>query len=148
MLNRSIEDFRRLDTRIFPISVDRPGHAGLMVKELALGFDILCDVDARVIRLYGRLHLHESRGPIAYPSIFIVQPDGEIVFRALDQKAYRTTPEHLLEFLEAYARDPGLRQEGGERRWVRPNVRQELRNWGVLRSPHDEIEDAGSKESD
>jgi peroxiredoxin len=148
VLNRFVEDFRRLNTRIFPLSVDRPEHAALLVRELELQFEILSDPGAAVIRLYGRVHQHETRGEIAFPSVFIIQPDGEIIFRALDQKAYRTTPQHLLEFLEAFAQNPGLRQEGSERRWVRPNVRQELRNWGVLPNPYDEIGDSGEEQSD
>ena len=59
------------------ISVDDPSYAWSMAQTTGATFQILSDVDHKVIKQYGILNSQEHGG-IAFPSTFIVDKTGRI----------------------------------------------------------------------
>ena len=58
------------------------------MDEYDLPFPVLVDEGAQVIRRYGIFHENESKGrEIARPSTFVLDPDGEVVYRYVGARA-------------------------------------------------------------
>ena len=56
--------------------------------EKELPFPLLADEDTSVIRAYDVFHANESKGrAIARPSTFVLDPDGEIVWKYVGERA-------------------------------------------------------------
>jgi len=98
---------------------------------MMLPFDLLCDVDKKVIQLYNLVNPFEHGG-IAKPAIFIINPGGKICYRSLDDTAQRVDLAHVLNFLKKHHDDPELMNTGVvEKKWIMPSwetTRQILKN--------------------
>jgi peroxiredoxin Q/BCP len=76
------------------IVVDPVENNAAMVDKLLLPFPILSDPEGRVIKEYGVWS--DGEGGIAKPSLFLVEPDGSVVFRYVGEDfADRPTDEEL-----------------------------------------------------
>lgn len=100
-------DIIKYKTRAYAISVDSPKQSRAVVSEMMLSFDLLCDVDKKVIQLYNLLNPFEHGG-IAKPAIFILNPGGKICYRSLDDTAHRVDMAHVLNFLKNHYENPEL----------------------------------------
>jgi len=113
------------------LSIDTPRQSQAVVSEMMLPFDLLCDVDKKVIELYNLVNSFEHGG-IARPAIFIINPDGKICYRSLDDKVYRVDLTHVLNFLKAHYDNPDLtNNESVDKKWIIPawkTVRQIMKN--------------------
>ena len=81
------------------ISVDAPGDSQRVSKKLGLEFPLLADEGLGVIDAYGVLHPRGgiSGRDIARPAIYLIGPDGTILWRVLtDNWRIRLRPEELL----------------------------------------------------
>lgn len=88
---------------------------------MVLPFDLLCDVDKKVIQLYDLVNPFEHGG-IAKPAIFIINPGGKICYRTLDGTAQRVDLSHVLNFLKSHHADPELMNtDPVEKKWIIPS---------------------------
>lgn len=98
---------------------------------MMLPFDLLCDVDKKVIQLYDLVNPFEHGG-IAKPAIFIMNPGGRICYRSLDGTAHRVDLTHVLNFLKAHHENPDLANtEPVDKKWIIPSwktTRQIMKN--------------------
>jgi peroxiredoxin len=74
--------WKRLDARIFGISVDSPFVAERFRSEEKIPFPILSDFNRQVARQYGVLHedLKGLKG-VAKRSVFVIDQDGRVAYR-------------------------------------------------------------------
>jgi len=102
-LQRSIHEIRELDGEVLAISVDPPETSREVVERLGLDYDILSDPGARVIEQYGVLHVDGGLdGDVARPAGFILDRDGQVVWRELTENwRIRLRPDRVLEQLAA-----------------------------------------------
>ena len=114
-------DIIKYKTRAYAISVDSPKQSQAVVSEMMLPFDLLCDVDKKVIQLYNLVNPFEHGG-IAKPAIFILNPGGKIFYRSLDDKAHRVDLAHVLNFLKNHYENPELMNTVPvEQKWIIPS---------------------------
>ena len=78
---------------------------------MKFSFELLCDLDKKVVKQYHLLNSHEHDG-IAYPAIFIINPEGRICYRSLDRTATRVKLAEVLTCLEKLKADPALAENG------------------------------------
>jgi len=129
---------RKYGLKIYALSVDAPGKSSLLVEERQLPFDLLCDVDRKVVELYG-VYARDQHDGIAYPALFIIDPGGTIVYRSLDFLSIRVDFKEIIGFLEKLQQDHSHQMHGKRKNWVPPSVKQFLRNCGLLRNPFDHV---------
>ena len=100
MQSRS-DEFQAADADILAISVDLPEQSAEIVEAYGLTFPVLSDPGAETIRAFGVLH--EAGGPygdIARPASFILDREGNIVWRDLTENwRVRVRPDRVLEEL-------------------------------------------------
>ena len=68
-------------------------------------FELLCDFEKKVINQYHLLNPHEHDG-IAYPALFVINPQGRICYRSLDRTGARVQLTDVLKFLEKLKASP------------------------------------------
>ena len=96
--------FQEYQTDIYGISADTPEQSRAVIREMNLPFQLLCDIDKKVITRYHLLNPHEHGG-IAYPAIFVIRPSGRIQYRSLDGTAQRVNLTEVLSFLKRIQTD-------------------------------------------
>jgi alkyl hydroperoxide reductase subunit AhpC len=99
------------NTRVWALSVDTPDKSAGFRKAMDFPFELLCDVDKKVIRLYHLLNPFEHNG-IAYPAVFVLNPKGKIGYRSLDDTAGRVQFGEVLKFLEKLRGNPDYEEIG------------------------------------
>lgn len=120
-IKKQYADIIKYKTRAFALSVDSPKQSRAIVSEMMLPFDLLCDVDKKVIQLYDLVNPFEHGG-IARPAIFIINPDGKICYRSVDGTAHRVDLTHVLNFLKAHYGNPDLdNKEPVDKKWIIPS---------------------------
>jgi alkyl hydroperoxide reductase subunit AhpC len=120
-VKKQYADIIKYKTRAFALSVDSPKQSQAVVSEMMLPFDLLCDVDKKVIALYDLVNPFEHGG-ISRPAIFIINPGGKICFRSLDGTAHRADLAHVLNFLKAHYDNPDLANaEPVDKKWIIPS---------------------------
>ncbi len=124
--------------QIYALSVDAPGKSSLLVEEQQLPFDLLCDVDRKVVEQYD-LYARDQHGGIAYPAMFIIDPEGTIVYRSLDFVSIRVDVKEIVGFLEKLQHDHAHQMNGKKKKWMPPFVKQFFRNCGLLPNPFDHV---------
>lgn len=72
---------------------------------MKLPFNLLCDENKEVIRLYHLLNPHEHGG-ISYTAVFIIKKSAVIGFRSLDRTANRVQMNAVISYLDQLAKDP------------------------------------------
>ena len=107
-----MDRIKAANTMVLALSVDPPDSSAGFKKAMQLPFELLCDPDRQVVRLYRLLNPHEHDG-IAYPAIFVLNRKGRICYRSLDRTASRVQLDEVLTFLDRLADDPALAEAGG-----------------------------------
>lgn len=103
-MQSSIREFRGLNATIVGISADTHQESQQLAKSAGLDFLLLADPEVEVISKFGLRHVGASVDgrDIARPAIFIINRDGEVVWRMLtDNWRVRARPKALLKQLEA-----------------------------------------------
>ena len=119
---RARAQFSALGVAIVAISVDSAAVTRTLQRELELDFALLCDTERELITAWSLLNRVE-RGGIAFPAVFVLDPDGAIVFRSLDRLVTRVNPEPVLAFIDQWTADPTRRGETAERVVQRPGIK-------------------------
>jgi len=94
----------KFHTTIAILSSDDPKQSSSFKTEKSFAFQLLCDTDRQVIKLYNLLNPHEHGG-IAYPAIFVIKPGGAIGYRSLDKTAKRVDLSSVVAYLETVNSD-------------------------------------------
>ena len=99
-LTRLAEDYEKIKqagAELVAISVDTKEYAWSMGQTTGARFQILSDLDHKVIESYGVLNAKEHNG-IAHPSVFIIDKKGLIRFLYVGKDAAdRPTDETIVE---------------------------------------------------
>ncbi len=80
------------DAQILAISYPPPEETARVAVELALPYSILCDPEAKVLKLMGAINIERLKtlgainSGLIYPTIFIVDRKGTILFRLVTKK--------------------------------------------------------------
>ncbi len=130
-IKKNINSFRDLNISIAAISTDSIKQSQAVEREMELPFDLLCDVDKKVIKMYDILNPFEHGG-IAKPAMFLILPSGKIGYRSIDGTARRVDLSDLLEFLETYGTDKDNKASlGVKKKWVIPSPKE---TWQLTRN--------------
>jgi len=103
------------NTRVFALSVDTSERSAGFRQAAELPFELLCDPEKKVVERYHLLNVHEHDG-IAYPAIFVINPEGRICYRSLDRTATRVSLTEVLAFLDKLRYDPAFQEKGGAKK--------------------------------
>ena len=88
-----------------------------------LSFALLCDSERTMIKQYDLLNPFEHDG-IAYPAIFILNPEREIRYRSLDGTAQRIDFSEIYAFLDAFVTTADYSLEtSGKKKIIVPSPR-------------------------
>jgi len=109
---KNFDRIERANTQVVALSVDTPERSAGFRQEARLPFELLCDPDKKVVNLYHLLNPHEHDG-IAYPAIFVINPEGRIRYRSLDRTASRVKLDEVLAFLDKLNVDQAAEERGG-----------------------------------
>jgi peroxiredoxin len=82
-----LDELNKLDTEIIAISADDAAHARQSVGEHGLSFAVIPDAEKDIIKKYGVENI--VRDGIAYPSLYIVDKQGNIRFSFANQEGKR-----------------------------------------------------------
>lgn len=104
------QNFRSLNTEVYAISVDTVEQSELVKKSSKLPYELLCDPDKEAVLAYDLLNRSERSG-IAFPAIFIISPNSEIVYRSLDKTSARVDFTEIISFLKKLRLDPNYKSE-------------------------------------
>jgi peroxiredoxin len=94
------------DAGVVAISVDAPDRSAALRTSLRLPFPLLCDTDRRVIEAWS-LYNRAEMGGIAYPAVFVIDPDLTIRYRSLDRTRSRVSTADVVAFLRGDASSAG-----------------------------------------
>lgn len=117
-----LNEFKQLGATVLAVSVDKPEYGASTVKAEGLGFDVISDSQAEILKAYhvvfqvpdelaqkylNEYHLdleaHSGRKDhvIAVPATYVIDQTGEIIFAyANEDYKVRTKPEEVLEVLK------------------------------------------------
>jgi len=96
----------KANVQILAVSLDTPAESRTMAEEISqapgeLDFPLLSDVGHRVAATYGIVNPNEVKPGIPYPSVFIINKEGVVAHRFLDEHGSRPTNEQVREQLKA-----------------------------------------------
>lgn len=94
-LAEDYEKFKQAGADVVAISVDNPSYAWSMAQTTGAKYQILSDVDKKVITSYGVLNPKEHGG-IAHPAVFIVDKAGVIRFQYVGKDAGDRPADELI----------------------------------------------------
>ncbi len=103
-LQEAMSQLTELGVRLAAVSVDSPEALSILRQDLGLTFELLSDAGRTVVRAWGLLNRIE-RGGIAFPSVFVLDNEGKIIYRSLDRTASRADVTSILYFLRTYQQD-------------------------------------------
>ena len=99
---RKITDWH---AKVFGISVDTVEENKKLKSDLSLSFEIISDKNRKVIKDWHILNTRE-RGGIAYPNLYILNSQREIIFHSSDRLASRADISIMLDFMIEYSKNP------------------------------------------
>lgn len=114
-MKKNIDPIEQTNTQVVALSVDTPERSAGYRDAARLPFELLCDPDKQVVNRYHLLNPYEHDG-IAYPAIFVIDPEGRIRYRSLDRTASRVKLTEVLAFLERLEADQAAQEQGGARK--------------------------------
>jgi peroxiredoxin len=96
----------KANVQILAVSLDTPAESRTMAEEISkfpgqLDYPLLSDVGYRVAAAYGIVNSKEVKPGIPYPTVFIINKEGVVVHRFLDEHGARPANEQLREQLKA-----------------------------------------------
>jgi peroxiredoxin len=91
--------------QILAVSLDTHDESRTMTEEISqfpgtLDFPLLSDAGHHVAATYGIVNPNEVKPGIPYPSVFIINKDGVVVYRFLDKFGARPSNEQVREQLK------------------------------------------------
>ncbi len=107
---------------MYALAVDPPEKSAILVRELALPYDLLCDTSREVVEKYDLLNPDVRKG-VAFPAIFIINPQGQIVYRSLDEKVIRADMAEIIIFLQQLQQNPQIKMERKKQTRLNPSVK-------------------------
>jgi hypothetical protein len=114
-IKKNIGRIEQSNTQVLALSADTINKSAGLRKAMKFPFELLCDPEKKVVTLYHLLNSHEHDG-IAYPAIFVINPEGRICYRSLDRTAARVQLTEVLAFLEKLKADPAAEEKGGAKK--------------------------------
>jgi len=93
-----LEAFTKENVKLVAISADDAKLAEQTVGELGLGFAVIPDPDHEMIEAFGVAN--RVRDNIAYPSVYVVKPNGRIKLAFADAQGRRLQADEVLAFLD------------------------------------------------
>ena len=84
-LQENLAEFHKENAQILAISTDTPENSQKLVGKHNLSFPVLADLDRETVEAYG-LFFNEEKG-YAEPAVFILCPDGTVVYASLQSGA-------------------------------------------------------------
>jgi peroxiredoxin len=98
-----MDEIRALDGEVVAISIDTPEQSKKLAIKKRLDFSLLSDPDAKVIDLFGLRHPDANpmgEADIARPATFVVDRDGQIVWKMIPENwRIRIRPQTLIDQL-------------------------------------------------
>lgn len=117
-----LNDFEKLGATILAVSVDKPDSEAKMVRDNSLGFEVISDTQAEILKAYKVMYqvpdelAQKYRGEykidleaysgrkdniIAVPATYVIDKTGKIIFAyANEDYKVRTQPQEVLDALE------------------------------------------------
>jgi hypothetical protein len=114
-IKKNMDRIEQSNTQVFALSVDIPERSAGFRQAMQFPFELLCDPEKKVVKLFHLLNPHEHDG-IAYPAIFVINPEGRICYRSLDRTATRVQLTEVLAFLDKLQEDPAFQEQGGKKK--------------------------------
>lgn len=126
------EEIRGTDTELWAISADSPRELSTLRDQLDLPFELISDEDCSVISDWDLLNEKERDG-IAFPNVYVINQDRNVVFHSRETTASRAETDTVLEFLRKHAKDPSHRRELSEEEttFLWPTIESLI--WGLPR---------------
>jgi peroxiredoxin len=93
-----LADFDKQKIKLVAISADDAELAGQTVGERGLGFAVVPDPDHELIEAFGVAN--RLRDNIAYPTVYVVKPSGQVSLAFADPQGRRLQAEEVLAFLD------------------------------------------------
>ena len=100
-LKTLLTEAEKKDVQILAISNDTPDESRVMMTEISqapgpMDYPLLEDKGHRVIDRYGLFNPAESKAGIPYPTVYILDREGKVAHRFLDEKSgTRATNEQI-----------------------------------------------------
>ena len=102
-MREDYEAIRGLDAEVLAVSTDALSGAERAIEYLHLGFPILFDPEAEVVRRYGVYNLLQDR--LATPSTFIIDKNGDVRWKYVGRNyTDRPSNQQIIAQLEALKR--------------------------------------------
>ncbi len=99
-MREDYDTIRGLDAEVLAVSTDDLSGAARAIEYLDLGFPILFDPDAEVVRMYGVYNLLRDR--YATPSTFIIDKNGKVRWKYIGRRYNdRPTNQQIITQLES-----------------------------------------------
>jgi peroxiredoxin len=93
-----LAEFDKQKVKLVAISADDADLAGQTVGERGLGFAVVPDPDHELIEAFGVAN--RVRDNIAYPTVYVVKPNGQVSLAFADPQGRRLQAEEVLVFLD------------------------------------------------
>lgn len=94
-----LAEFDKQKVKLVAISADDAELAGQTVGERGLGFAVVPDPDHELIEAFGVAN--RLRDNIAYPTVYVVKPNGQVSLAFADPQGRRLQADEVLAFLES-----------------------------------------------
>ena len=107
-LEHKSDQWKARKVTLFGVSVDTPSENASLRKNLKLSFAVLSDSERKVIREWNIMNRLERNG-IAFPNVYVLDANREIIFHSRDRLASRVDSTPLLQFLEEHEKDAQTR---------------------------------------
>jgi peroxiredoxin len=96
----------KANVQILAVSLDTTADSRVMAEEISkypgeLDFPLLSDAGHRVAAAYGIVNPNEVKPGIPFPAVFIINQEGVVAHRFLDEHGPRPSNEQLREPLKA-----------------------------------------------
>lgn len=104
------DTLQALGTEVWGISVDNPDELEKLREQEDLPFELLSDRDKALISEWDIVNEKERDG-IAFPNVYIIDQEREIILHSRDKTASRAEPEPLVDFLKKHDKDSSHRKE-------------------------------------
>ena len=99
-MREDYDTIRGLDAEVLAVSTDALSGAERAIEYLDLGFPILFDPEAEVVRHYGVYNLLQDR--LATPSTFIIDKNGDVRWKYIGRSyTDRPSTQQIIAQLEA-----------------------------------------------
>jgi peroxiredoxin len=101
-----LNETEKQQVQILAVSLDSHDESHLMAEEISkypgkLDYPLLSDAGHRVVDSYGIYNPAEEKPGIPYPAVYLINKEGAVAYRFLDESGRRATNEQVREQLKA-----------------------------------------------